>query len=60
MRGKHAVVEEQLHLGPWGQGRQLLEELDRLEEQMRRAVAPGLAEFDEHTPVGSTFEPLLR
>ena len=35
------MVEEQTHLGSWGEGRQLLEEFKGLEEQLRGAIASG-------------------
>ncbi len=48
-----------MRLGPWRQGRQLLQQFERLEEQMRRAVAPGLPQLDQDAPVGAASEPLL-
>jgi hypothetical protein len=38
MRGQGAVVEQQIYRGPRCEGRELIEELDGLEEQMRRAI----------------------
>ena len=40
MRGQDAVVEEQVDHGPGWESRQLVHELDGLEEQGRRAIAP--------------------
>jgi len=41
VRCQHAVIEPQVDLGPRRQGRQLLQERHRLEEQVRRPIAPG-------------------
>jgi hypothetical protein len=56
MRGQHAVVEHPIDRGPRCQGRQLLEELHRPEEQMRRPIAPRVLELQAHGPVGQTPE----
>ncbi len=43
-----------------GEGRQaLLQELDRLEQEVRRAIAPDRLEFDEDAPVGAETEAVL-
>lgn len=41
VRGAHAVIEQQVRIGPRRQGGQLLDQLDGFEQQMRRAIAPG-------------------
>jgi len=40
MRGEDAVVDRQVHGGAGEDGRELLHELDRLEEQLCGAIAP--------------------
>src|SRR3990172_2068321 len=40
MRGENAVIHDEVDRGAGGDGRELLQELDRLEEQMRGAIAP--------------------
>jgi hypothetical protein len=46
------VIQEQVHRGPGNEGCQLLQEFDGLEEEVRRAIAPDVLEFDENAPVG--------
>jgi len=53
------MIEHQIDLGSWRQGRQLLKKLHRLEEEIRRAVAPGALEFQANPPVGQTAETVL-
>ena len=57
--GQHHVIEHQVDLGPRCQGRQLLQQLHRLEEQIRRPVALGALELDPHSTVGTTPEAVL-
>jgi hypothetical protein len=52
-RGEDAVVEEQVHCGAGDKGRQLLQEFDGLEEEVRGAIAPHRLEFDEEAPIGA-------
>ena len=40
MRGENAVIHDEVDRGAGDDGRELLQELDRLEEQMRGAIAP--------------------
>jgi len=58
-RGEEAVIQEQVDRGPGNEGRQLLQEFDGLEEEMRRAIAPDRLEFDENAPVGAEADALL-
>jgi hypothetical protein len=57
--GEDAVVEEKVDLGPRRQGRQLRQELERFEEQVRRPVAPGPLELQPHATVGQTPQAVL-
>ena len=58
-RAEDAVIQEQVHRGPGNEGRQLLQEFDGLEEEVRRAIAPDRLEFDENAPVGAEADALL-
>jgi hypothetical protein len=51
------VGDEHVHLGPRRQRGQLLQELGGLEQQMRRAIAPRLPQFDQHAPIGAASRP---
>jgi hypothetical protein len=53
------VIQNQVDRGPGNDGRQLLHELDRLEEQMRGTIAPHRLEFDEDAPVGAEADAVL-
>jgi hypothetical protein len=53
MRGEDAVVDEQVHGGAGDEGREPLHELDRLEQQLRGAIAPHRLELDEDAAVGA-------
>jgi len=58
VRGQHAVVENQMRLGPRCERRQPLKQFKRLKQQMRRAVAPGLPQLDQGAAVAEAPEPL--
>lgn len=51
MRGENAVIQNQVDRGARDDGRELLHELDRLEEQMRGSIAPDRLQRDEDAPV---------
>ena len=53
MQGEDAEVDEQVHGWAGDDGRELLHELDRLEEQLRSAIAPDRLEIDEDAAVGA-------
>ena len=53
------MVEQQVHPGTGDEGGQLLEELDRLEEEVGGAIAPDGLEFDEDAAVGAEAETVL-
>jgi hypothetical protein len=59
MRGECTVVKHQVDLGPRRQGRQLLEKLHPLKEQIRRPIAPGALELQPHSTVGKTPETIF-
>jgi hypothetical protein len=59
MRGEDAVIQEQVHRGPRDDGRELLQEFDGLEEEVRRAVAPHRLELDEDASIGAEAEAVL-
>ena len=59
MRGQDAVVEEQIHGRARDDGRELLQELDRVKQQMGRSIAPDRLEFDEDASVGSEAHAVL-
>src|SRR5947208_9292894 len=58
VRGEHAVIDDEVDPGVWRQGGELLEEFERLEEEVHRAVVPLGLQRDEDAAVGC--EPLLR
>jgi hypothetical protein len=58
-RGEDAVIQEQLDRGARDEGRQLFEEFDGLEEEVRCSIAPHCFEFDEDAPVGAEAEAVL-
>ena len=57
MQGEDAEVDEQVH--GWAGDRELLHELDRLEEQLRSAIAPDRLEIDEDAAVGAQADAVL-
>ena len=59
MQGEDAEVDEQVHGWAGDDGRELLHELDRLEEQLRSAIAPDRLEIDEDAAVGAQADAVL-
>jgi hypothetical protein len=59
MRGEEAVVHDQVDRGAGDDGRELLQEFDGLEEELRGAIAPDRLERDEDAPVGPELEAVL-
>jgi hypothetical protein len=59
-RRQHAVIENQVDARPRREGRQALEQFDRLEQQVRGPVAPASAQLQQHLPVPGEMNPLLR
>jgi hypothetical protein len=58
-RGEDAVIQKQIHGGAGNEGRELLQEFDGLEEEVRRAITPGGLELDEDAPVGAEADAVL-
>jgi hypothetical protein len=58
-RGEEAVIQEQVDCGAGNDDRELLHELDGLEEQVRSAIAPHRLEFDEDASVGAEEDAVL-
>src|SRR5262245_29418458 len=48
-----------VHRGPRDDGRELLQEFDGLEEEVRRAIAPHGLELDEDASIGAEAEAVL-
>src|SRR3970282_1836169 len=59
MRGENAVIHDESDRGGGDDGRELLQELDRLEEQMRGAIAPDGLQRDEDASVGPELDAVL-
>ena len=59
MRGEHAVIQNQVDRGAGDDGRELFQELDGLEEQVGRAIAPHRLELDEEASIGAEAEAVL-
>ena len=59
MWGEDAVIQDQVDHGAGDDGRELLHELDRLEEEMGSAIAPHRLEFDEDVSVGPELDAVL-
>jgi len=59
-RRKDAVVQEQTDTGMGREDGQALEELGRLEQQVRRAVGPAMPQPQQNVAVRRALEPLLR
>ena len=58
-RGEDAVIHKPVHRGVRNEGRQLLQEFEGLEEEVRHAIAPHRLEFDEDAPVGTEADAVL-
>jgi hypothetical protein len=59
MRGEEAVVHDKVDRGARDEGRELLQEFDGLEEQVRRAIAPHRLELDEDASIGAEADAIL-
>jgi hypothetical protein len=59
MRGEEAVKQNQVDRGSRDDGRELLQEFDGLEEEVRRAIAPHRLELDEEASIGAEAEAVL-
>jgi hypothetical protein len=59
MRGEDAVIQKQVHCGARDDGRELLQEFDGLEEEVRRSIAPHRLELDEDASIGAEAEAVL-
>jgi hypothetical protein len=59
MRGEDPVIEQQVDRGPRSDRGELLQQLDGLEQKMRRAIAPHRPEFDEDAAVGAELDVVL-
>jgi hypothetical protein len=59
MWGENAVIQDQVDRRPRDDGRELLQELDGLEEQVRRAIAPHRLELDEEASIGAEADAVL-
>src|SRR5215831_18041036 len=57
--GEDAVIQKQVDGWPGNDGRELLQEFDRLEEEVRRAIAPHRLELDEDASIGAEAEAVL-
>ena len=58
-RSQDAVIHDQVDRGPGRDRRELFHELDRLEHQMGRAIAPRRLEFDEDASVSPEAHTVL-
>jgi hypothetical protein len=59
MRGEHAVVEDEIDPWPRRERRKLLEQRERLEDQVARAVCPGVLEREHDATVAQQPESIL-
>ena len=59
MRGEEAVVHDQVDRGAGNDRRELFQELDGLEEELRGAIAPDRLERDEDASVGPELDAVL-
>ena len=53
------MIQKQVHRGPRDDGRELLQEFDGLEEEVRGAIAPHRLELDEDASIGADVEAAL-
>jgi hypothetical protein len=60
VRREHAVVEHQVDAGTGRERRELLQQLDGLEQQVGGSVAPFGFQGQEHPAVGGARQPVLR
>ena len=59
MRREHAVVEHEIDPRPRGERRQLLEQRERLDDEMACAIRPGRLERAQDATVGQQPESIL-
>ena len=59
MRGEDAVIREQVHRGARDDGRELLQEFDGLEEEVRGSIASHRLELNEDASIGAEAEAVL-
>ena len=57
---QHTVVQDQDDPRARRQGREALEQLDRIENEMRRAIRPPVPEGEPHLPVRTPMQPVAR
>jgi hypothetical protein len=53
------VIHKQVHRGARDEGRELFQELDGLEEEVRGAIAPDHLELDQDASIGAEAETIL-
>ena len=53
------MIQNHVDRGTGNEGRELLQELDRLEEEMGSAITPHGLEFDEDASVGTELDAVL-
>jgi hypothetical protein len=58
-RREHAVIEHQVDPRPRHQRGQTFEQLDRIEDEVRRAVRPSAAQLERDGAVGQLLKPVL-
>jgi hypothetical protein len=54
------MIEHQVDPRPWDQRRELLQQRERLEEQLACAIRPRALQREHHAAVGEDPEPVLR
>jgi hypothetical protein len=59
MWGEDVVIQKQVHRGPADDSRELLQEFDGLEEEVRRSIVPHRLELDEDAAVGAEADAML-
>jgi hypothetical protein len=59
MRCEYAVVQDEVDPRPRGERRELLEQRERLEDELARAVRPGRLEREHDATVGQQPESIL-
>jgi hypothetical protein len=59
MGAQHAVVQDQVDSRTRGQGREALQEFDRIEHEVRRAIRPTVPELEEHLPIVRQANPIV-
>jgi hypothetical protein len=59
MRRENAVVEHEIDPWPWGERREFLEQRERLEDEMTRAIRPRRLEREHDAAIVQAPEPIL-